>query len=82
VKQMRPLVEFCVANLTDEVLAIKAKLEMDYDLDVIDYGCLGSCGICAERPYALVNGEVVTGKNGEELLANIYREIEEMEIHF
>lgn len=80
--QIRPLVEFCVNNLTDDVLEIKAKLETDYSLDVIEYGCLGFCGICAEQPYALVNGEVVTGQTAQELLANIYQAIEEMEIRF
>lgn len=79
---MRPLVEFCVNNLTEDVMKIKTKLEADFSLDVIEYGCLGYCGICAEQPYALVNGEMVMGNTAEELLVNIYKEIDEMEIHF
>lgn len=63
-------------------MEIKEKLEQDYSLDVIEYACLGYCGICAEQPYALVNGEMVTGKNADELLANIYQAVDEMEIRF
>jgi uncharacterized protein YuzB (UPF0349 family) len=79
---MIPLVEFCVNNLTDEVLEIKKKLEEDPGIDVLEYGCLGNCGICAEGPYALVNGELVTGDTAEELLKKIYQVIEEMEIRY
>ncbi|SHE81442.1 Uncharacterized protein YuzB, UPF0349 family [Seinonella peptonophila] len=79
---MRPLIEFCVNNLTDDVLALMKELEQNIDLDVIEYGCLGNCGICAEFPYALVNGDVVTGKDVDELRKNIYRAIEEMEVRF
>ncbi|SEN57169.1 DUF1450 domain-containing protein [Lihuaxuella thermophila] len=79
---MRPLIEFCINNLTPEVLEIKKKLETDPSLDVIEYGCLGNCGICAEQPYALVNGELIMAETAEELLDNIYKAIEEMEIRF
>lgn len=82
VKMMRPLIEFCINNLTSDVLEIKKKLDQDYDLDVIEYGCLGSCGVCARYPYALVNGEVVKAETAEELLKKIYEAIEEMEIRF
>lgn len=77
---MRPLIEFCVNNLTDDVLELMKELEQDMDLDVIEYGCLGNCSICAEKPYALVNGEIVTGKTANELKQKIYRAIEDMEI--
>jgi len=79
---MRPLIEFCVNNLTPDVLEIKKKLDQNPELDILEYGCLGNCGICAEGPYALVNGELVTGKTAEELLDHIYKAIEEMEYRF
>lgn len=79
---MRPLVEFCVNNLTDDVIEIKEKLEKDYSLDVIEYDCLGNCTICARQPYVLVNGEIVRGENAKELLIKIYETIEEWEIQF
>lgn len=79
---IRPLIEFCINNLTDEVLQVKAKLEKDDHVDVIEYDCLGFCGICAQHPYALVEGEPITGNTGEELLKNIYKAIDEMEVDF
>lgn len=79
---MRPLVEFCVNNLTPDVLEIKKELEKDYSIDVIDYGCLGYCGICARQPYALVNGEMVKGKDATDLYKRIYRAIEAIKIQY
>jgi len=79
---IRPLVEFCVNNLTDDVLEVKTILEKDQDIDVIEYDCLGHCSICAQQPYALVEGEPITGETGQELLQNIYQAIEEMEVEF
>lgn len=79
---MRPLIEFCVNNLTSDVLEVKMKLEKDPSLDVLEYGCLGNCGICAQQPYALVNGDLVMADSADELLQKIYQKIEEMEIRF
>jgi uncharacterized protein YuzB (UPF0349 family) len=79
---MIPLVEFCVNNLSDEVLEVKKKLEEDPAIDVIEYGCLGNCGLCAQKPYALVNGEIVSADTADELLKKICEAIEEMEIRF
>ncbi|WP_028776835.1 YuzB family protein [Shimazuella kribbensis] len=79
---MRPLIEFCVNNLTSNVLQIKAKLESNLDYDVLEYGCLGNCGICARSPYALVNGELVTAETAEELYKKIIEACEEMEFRY
>ena len=79
---MRPLIEFCVNNLTSDVLTIKAKLENNMDFDVLEYGCLGNCGLCATAPYALVNGELIKAETAEELHKKILRACEEMEFHF
>jgi uncharacterized protein YuzB (UPF0349 family) len=80
--KMRPLIEFCVNNLTDDVLEIKKKLDEDSSLDVIEYGCLGYCGNCAIHPYCLVNGELIQADTAEELLEKIYKAIEEIELHY
>lgn len=77
---IRPLVEFCVNNLTDDVIEAKEVLEQDPNLDVIEYDCLGHCLICAQKPYAMVEGEPITGTTGQELLKNIYQAIEQMEM--
>lgn len=79
---MKPIIEFCVNNLTSDVLEIMKTLEADRRLDVIEYGCLGYCGICATQPYALVNGDMVKGETAEELLEKIYKAIEDMQISF
>ena len=65
---IKPLIEFCVGNLASGSQAALEKLEKDPNLDVMEYGCLGYCGICFEGPFALVNGEVVQGATVENLL--------------
>jgi uncharacterized protein YuzB (UPF0349 family) len=79
---MVPLVEFCINNLTPEVLEVKNKLEQDPGIDVLEYGCLGNCGICAQGPYALVNGEVVAAGTGDDLYRKIKEAIDEMEVRY
>ncbi|WP_066314238.1 YuzB family protein [Bacillus sp. FJAT-29814] len=74
---IQPIIEFCVSNLANGGQAALEKLERDPNLDIIEYGCLGYCGKCATTLYALVNGEVVTGKTADELVENIYQYLEE-----
>lgn len=72
---MRPIIEFCTNNMhhgTDEIME---KLEANLDYDVIDYGCLGNCGECFASPYALVNGEIVTASDPDQLYDKIIEEI-------
>jgi uncharacterized protein YuzB (UPF0349 family) len=73
----KPIIEFCVSNLVSGAQKALEILEKDPNLDIIEYGCLGYCGICAQTLYALVNGEVVRGKTPEELVDNIYQYLEE-----
>ncbi|WP_026583542.1 YuzB family protein [Bacillus sp. J33] len=74
---IKPIIEFCISNLASGSQKALETLEKDYDLDVIEYGCLGYCGKCASTLFALVNGEVVTGETSEELVENIYQYLEE-----
>ncbi|MFE8696690.1 YuzB family protein [Cytobacillus sp. FJAT-53684] len=74
---IKPIIEFCFSNLASGSQKALEILEKDYDLDVIEYGCLGYCGKCASTLFALVNGEVVTGETSEELVKNIYQFIED-----
>lgn len=74
---IKPIIEFCISNLASGSQKARAVLEKDSNLDVIEYGCLGYCGICYDAPYALVNGEVVTGETPDELIENIYEYLEE-----
>lgn len=76
---MRPLVEFCVNNLTPEVEKAKEELEEDPGIDVMEYSCLGNCSECYVRPYALVDGEFIAADTGPELLLAVRDAIEEEE---
>jgi uncharacterized protein YuzB (UPF0349 family) len=73
----KPIIEFCLSNLSSGSQAAKEILEKDEDLDVLDYGCLGLCGQCGESLFALVNGEVVTADTSEQLITNIYQFLDE-----
>ncbi|MFC0270930.1 YuzB family protein [Metabacillus herbersteinensis] len=74
---MKPIIEFCISNLASGAQTALEKLEKDPNLDIIEYGCLGYCGKCFQSLYALVNGEVVTANDPQELVNNIYEYLEE-----
>ena len=74
---IKPIIEFCMSNLANGAQTALEKLQRDPNLDIIEYGCLGYCGKCANSLYALVNGEVVTGDTPENLVDNIYQYLEE-----
>ncbi|MGM9925539.1 MAG: YuzB family protein [Bacillus sp. (in: firmicutes)] len=74
---IKPIIEFCVSNLAQGAQLALEKLERDPDLDVIEYGCLNYCGKCDHSLYALVNGDVVTGDDPDDLVKNIYAYLEE-----
>lgn len=74
---MNPIIEFCMSNLAIGSQEAFEKLEKDPDLDVVEYACLGNCELCIEGPYALVNGEMISGENAESLVKNIYQYLEE-----
>ncbi len=75
---MNPIIEFCASNLAMGSQIARAKLESDPDLDVVEYGCTGYCGVCSLDLFCLVDGEVVTGDTPEQLVTNVYEKIEEM----
>jgi uncharacterized protein YuzB (UPF0349 family) len=74
---IKPIIEFCISNLANGSQKAREILERDPNLDVIEYGCLGHCGICAVTLFSLVNGERVTGNTPDELVENIYQYLEE-----
>ncbi|GAM14389.1 MULTISPECIES: YuzB family protein [Bacillaceae] len=74
---IKPIIEFCISNLASGAQKARAELERDPDLDVIEYGCLGYCGKCAQSMFALVNGDPVVGDTPEELVENIYQYLDE-----
>lgn len=74
---IKPVIEFCSSNLASGSQKALEILEKDSDLDVIEYGCLGYCGKCFETLFALVNGEVITADESDELVESIYQYLEE-----
>ena len=74
---VNPLVEFCMSNLANGSHETFEKLEKDPNLDVLEYGCLNYCTICANSLYAMVEGEIVKADTPEELTKRIYQSIED-----
>jgi len=74
---LNPLVEFCMSNLAMGAYETYDVLENDPNIDVLEYDCLSHCSLCAEKLYALVNGEIVEADTPEELTKKIYAYIEE-----
>jgi len=71
------LVEICDGN-TIKTIDIEEILESEFpEVAVIMNECLNFCGLCAMRPYALVNNRRVFGKTPEECLDKIRKLIKE-----
>ncbi|MCO6341141.1 YuzB family protein [Staphylococcus epidermidis] len=77
---MFPLVEFCISNMAKGSDVVFEKLENDPNIDVLEYGCLQNCGLCASSLYAHVDGDIVEGNTPDDLLKNIYQHIEDNDI--
>ncbi len=71
------MVEFCMSNLANGSHPTFEQLEKDPNVDVLEYGCLSYCTICANSLYAIVEGEVVKAETPEELTKNIYQAIQD-----
>lgn len=76
-KLIQPLIEFCISNLAEGAQEARVILESDPNLDIIEYSCLSHCSICERGLFALVNGDVVTGENAQDLVDKIYIYLEE-----
>jgi uncharacterized protein YuzB (UPF0349 family) len=80
--EMRPIIEFCASNMHHGTDKLMKKLEENLDYDVIEYGCLGNCGQCYMYPFALLNGEIISGDSAELLEEEIAKKIKEIEDMF
>jgi len=71
------VVEICDGN-TITVLEIEEILESEFpEVAVLMNDCLSYCGLCAIRPYAIVNNKRIFGKTPEECLDKIRDAIRE-----
>ncbi|WP_110928713.1 DUF1450 domain-containing protein [Bacillus massiliglaciei] len=70
------IVEICDGSLIT-VLKVEEILEEQYpEVSVIENSCLSFCGMCAKRPYAIVNGKRIFAKTPAECLELIKEHIE------
>ncbi len=70
------VVEICDGSLITAV-PLEGILESEYpEVAVIENTCLSFCGMCAKRPYAIVNGKRIFAKTAEECVALIKNQIE------
>lgn len=53
-------------------------LEEEYPgVSVLIMSCLNNCTICAESPYAMVNGEIIVGETPEDVMQLVRSRIEQ-----
>lgn len=55
---MRPTIEYCHSNATDELEQILESIEGD----IAARRCLEHCGICRCEPFAVVDGTLLRGR--------------------
>lgn len=71
------IVEICESSLINE-LDIESIIEDLYpEVSVLHSSCLSFCGMCAKRPYAIVNGKRIFAKTAEECLEKIKKHVEQ-----
>ncbi|WP_087974070.1 DUF1450 domain-containing protein [Oceanobacillus rekensis] len=69
------VVEICDGNAIT-TLDIESIIETEFpEVAVLMNECLSFCGLCALRPYALVNNKRVSAKTPEECLDKIREQI-------
>ncbi len=70
------VVEICDGSLITAV-PLEEILEAEYpEVAVIENSCLSFCGMCAKKPYAIVNGKRIFAKTAEECVTLIKNHIE------
>ncbi|MHA2890485.1 YuzB family protein [Bacillus cereus] len=75
------VVEICFSNFFNH-LNVEMIIEKEYpEVAVIQNVCLSFCGMCARRPYAMVNGKRIFAKTPEECL-ELVRNWIEIELSF
>jgi len=69
------VVEICDGNMIT-IIDLESILEQEFpEVAVLMSDCLSFCGMCAVRPYAIVNNKRIYGKTPEEALEKIRQAI-------
>ncbi|MCR8842382.1 YuzB family protein [Paenibacillus sp. SC116] len=75
------IVELCGSNQIHS--AELEHFEQEHlDLPVLKMECLNRCGLCRSRPYALVNGKVVTARTISQCFEKVTKVISEINEEF
>ncbi|WP_204438691.1 DUF1450 domain-containing protein [Amphibacillus cookii] len=70
------IVEICESNLLQTIEA-EQLFESEYpEVSVLISDCLSFCGLCRLKPYALVNGHRIKGKDVDDCINKIRQAIE------
>lgn len=69
------LLECCLSNVSSDGLA--ALKESEYKLN--ETICLDRCGVCYDRPFLIVDGELHTGESHQEILDSLESDRREQE---
>lgn len=76
-KQKKHTIEFCEKNLdrflTDENFSSYDQFFNTTNIQYKEYECQSRCKDCKNTPYAIVNGEVITADDSQELLEAMKR---------
>lgn len=69
-------IKFCENNLNlgSEVVAQKLKREIK-EINLEIEPCLGCCGECAEKPFALIKEEVLLADSADDLYVKIIKNL-------
>jgi len=64
------LVEVCDANQAcrPELFSLESQFS---SVDIMETDCMSQCDLCAERPYAFVNGELLESEHPDTLIEKI-----------
>jgi uncharacterized protein YuzB (UPF0349 family) len=67
--------EFCQNNLDQfldqESFILFNSFFKENNVSMKEYHCLSECDLCKEKPYAKVNGEVISAEHSDELLTKL-----------
>lgn len=74
---MFPLIEFCESNLRQGSQAVFDQLMLREDVEVMSYGCMSECSICARSLFCMFEGERLVAATPTELLQKIEEQLTE-----
>lgn len=79
---MFPLVEFCESNINQGSHVAVDALEQRDDVEVMTYGCMSECSLCAKLFFCMFEGERISAETPAALLTKIEHAIDEWHAEF